>query len=459
MGLENSTISTDFDYDLFVIGAGSGGVRAARMAAGMGARVAIAEDRYMGGTCVNVGCVPKKLYVYASEFGKSFKDSEGFGWTVGEASFNWSILRDNKKEEILRLNNIYERLLEAPGAEIIHGRARVLSPQHVEVNGSRFSTERILIATGTWPYVPEFPGSEFMLTSNEIFDLEQFPERLLIIGGGYIATEFAGVFNGLGSELTQLSLDELFMRGFDDVIRGFLADEIRKSGVDLRFGSQVRAIHSAGDAFRVELDGGGEVDADAILCATGRRPHVADLNIECTKVKFSEEGFIRVNEHFQTDEPSIYALGDLIGGAQLTPVALAQGMAFAKAQFSQQQASVDYEYIPSAVFSQPNIGTVGFTENEARERFGAVTIYRSEFKPMKHTLSGREERSLMKLIVEDTNKRVVGVHMVGPDAGEIVQGMAIALRCGATKNDFDRTVGVHPTSAEEFVTMRESVKN
>ena len=249
------------------------------------------------------------------------------------------------------------------------------------------------------------------------------------------------------------------MRGFDDDIRGFLADEIRKSGVDLRFGSQVRAVHSAGDAFRVELDGGGEVDADAILCATGRRPHVADLNIECTKVRFSKEGFIRVNEHFQTDEPSIYALGDLIGGAQLTPVALAQGMAFAKTQFSQQQASVDYEYIPSAVFSQPNVGTVGFTENEARERFGAVTIYRSEFKPMKHTLSGREERSLMKLIVEDTNKRVVGVHMVGPDAGEIVQGMAIALRCGATKNDFDRTVGVHPTSAEEFVTMRESVKN
>ena len=458
MSLENSTISTDFDYDLFVIGAGSGGVRAARMAAGMGARVAIAEDRYMGGTCVNVGCVPKKLYVYASEFGKSFKDSEGFGWTAGETSFNWSILRDNKKEEISRLNNIYERLLEAPGAEVIHGRARILSPQLIEVNGSRFSTERILIATGTWPYVPEFPGSEFMLTSNEIFDLEQFPERLLIIGGGYIATEFAGVFNGLGSEVTQLYRGELFMRGFDDDIRSFLADEIRESGVDLRFGSQIRAVHSAGNAFRVELDGGGELDADAILCATGRRPNVADLNLESTKVKFSEEGFIQVNEHFQTDEPSIFALGDLIGGPQLTPVALAQGMAFAKTQFGEQPASVDYEYIPSAVFSQPSIGTVGFTEREARERFDQVTIYRSEFKPMKHTLSGREERSIMKLVVEDTNNRVVGVHMVGPDAGEIVQGMAIALRCGATKDDFDRTVGIHPTSAEEFVTMREPVE-
>ena len=459
MSLENSTISTDFDYDLFVIGAGSGGVRAARMAAGMGARVAIAEDRYMGGTCVNVGCVPKKLYVYASEFGKSFRDSAGFGWKIGETNFNWSILRDNKKEEISRLNNIYERLLEAPGAEVIHGRARVLSPQHVEVNGSRFSTERILIATGTWPYVPELPGSELMLTSNEIFDLEQFPQRLLVMGGGYIATEFAGVFNGLGSEVTQLYRGELFMRGFDDDIRGFLADEIRKSGVDLRFGSQIRAVHSVGDAFRVELDGGGELDADAILCATGRRPNVADLNIESTKVQFSEDGFIQVNEHFQTHEPSIYALGDLIGGPQLTPVALAQGMAFARTQFSEQQTSVDYEYIPSAVFSQPNVGTVGFTEHEARERYGKVTIYRSEFKPMKHTLSGREERSMMKLIVEDTSNLVVGVHMVGPDAGEIVQGMAIALRCGATKNDFDRTIGVHPTSAEEFVTMREPVKN
>ena len=458
MSLENSTISTDFDYDLFVIGAGSGGVRAARMAAGMGARVAIAEDRYMGGTCVNVGCVPKKLYVYASEFGKSFRDSAGFGWKIGETNFNWSILRDNKKEEILRLNNIYERLLEAPGAEVIHGRARVLSPQHVEVNGSRFSTEHILIATGTWPYVPELPGSELMLTSNEIFDLEQFPQRLLIMGGGYIATEFASVFNGLGSDVTQLYRGELFMRGFDDDIRSFLADEIRKSGVELRFGSQIRAVHSAGNAFRVELDGGGELDADAILCATGRRPNVADLNLESTKVKFSEEGFIQVNEHFQTDEPSIFALGDLIGGPQLTPVALAQGMAFAKTQFGEQPASVDYEYIPSAVFSQPSIGTVGFTEREARERFDQVTIYRSEFKPMKHTLSGREERSIMKLVVEDTNNRVVGVHMVGPDAGEIVQGMAIALRCGATKDDFDRTVGIHPTSAEEFVTMREPVE-
>ena len=458
MGLENSTITTDFDYDLFVIGAGSGGVRAARMAAGMGARVAIAEDRYMGGTCVNVGCVPKKLYVYASEFGKSFRDSAGFGWKIGETNFNWSILRDNKKEEILRLNNIYERLLEAPGAEVIHGRARILSPQNVEVNGARFSTERILIATGTWPYVPELPGSELMLTSDEIFDLEQFPQRLLIMGGGYIATEFAGVFNGLGSEVTQLYRGELFMRGFDDDIRSFLADEIRKSGVDLRFGSQIRAVHSAGNAFRVELDGGGELDADAILCATGRRPNVADLNLESTKVQFSDEGFIQVNEHFQTDEPSIFALGDLIGGPQLTPVALAQGMAFAKTQFGEQPANVDYEYIPSAVFSQPSIGTVGFTEREARERFDQVTIYRSEFKPMKHTLSGREERSIMKLVVEDTNNRVVGVHMVGPDAGEIVQGMAIALRCGATKDDFDRTVGIHPTSAEEFVTMREPVE-
>ena len=456
-----SEVSTNaqFDYDLFVIGAGSGGVRAARMAASMGARVAIAEDRYMGGTCVNVGCVPKKLYVYASEFGKGFKDAEGFGWQAGDTHFDWATLRDNKKAEILRLNAIYERLLETPGVKIIEGRGHVHNPNTVEVNGKQYTTARILVATGTWPFVPSMPGSEHMLTSNEIFDLEVFPERLLIVGGGYIATEFAGIFNGLGSKVTQVYRAGLFMRGFDDDVRHFLAEEVRKSGVDLRFNTNPASIEATQNGYSVTMDDGSVVDVDAILCATGRKPNIAGLNLEDTDVAFTEHGFVKVDKDFRTAEPSIYALGDLIGGPQLTPVALEEGMAFARAQFDGQETNVDYEYIPTAVFSQPNVGTVGFTEAEAREKFGEITVYRSEFKPMKHTLSGRNERSLMKLIVDKASDRVVGLHMVGPDAGEILQGMAIAMRSGATKTDFDRTVGIHPTAAEELVTMREPVSN
>lgn len=454
-----ATGDSRYDYDLFVIGAGSGGVRAARMAAAMGARVAIAEDRYMGGTCVNVGCVPKKLYVYASEYGKGFNDSAGFGWQTGKPAFDWETLRDNKKAEISRLNAIYERLLEAPGAHVIEGRAHVHNPHTVEVNGRHYSTERILLATGTWPFVPAMPGSEYMLTSNEIFDLEEFPRRLLIVGGGYIATEFAGIFNGLGSRVTQVYRGELFMRGFDHDIRAFLANEVIKSGVDLRFNTDPQAIRASGDGYIATMDDGSELEVDAVLCATGRRPNIAGLNLEDTAVTFTEHGFIRVDGDFRTEEPSIFALGDLIGGPQLTPVALAEGMAFARAQFGGQEPSVDYDFIPTAVFSQPNVGTVGFTEEEARQEFGNVTIYRSEFKPMKHTLSGRDERSLMKLVVDTVSDRVVGVHMVGPDAGEILQGIAIALRVGATKTDFDRTIGIHPTAAEEFVTMREPVSD
>ena len=447
----------NFDFDLFVIGAGSGGVRAARMSAAMGARVAIAEDRYMGGTCVNVGCVPKKLYVYASEYGKGFKDAAGFGWEIREPAFQWATLRDNKKAEISRLNAIYERLLKTPGAQIIEGRAHIHNPHSVEVNGKHYSAARILIATGTWPYVPSIPGSEYMLTSNEIFDLESFPQRLVIIGGGYIATEFAGIFNGLGAQVTQLYRGDLFMRGFDDDVRVFLASEVRKSGVDLRFNSNPASISIGSNGYHVTLDDGAVLEADAVLCATGRRPNITGLNLEQTAVTFTDDGFIKVNDEFRTHEPSIFALGDLIGGPQLTPVALEEGMAFAKAHFNNEEARVDYKLIPTAVFSQPNVGTVGMTEAQARTTFGEVTVYRSEFKPMKHTLSGRDERSMMKLIVDPVTDRVVGLHMVGPDAGEICQGMAIAMRVGATKTDFDRTIGIHPTAAEEFVTMREPV--
>jgi glutathione reductase (NADPH) len=445
----------DFDFDLFVIGAGSGGVRAARMAAGFGARVAVAEDRYMGGTCVNVGCVPKKLYVYASEFGKAFKDARGFGWDSETAPFNWATLRDNKKTEIARLNAIYRNLLTGVEATMMDGRARILDPQTVEVNGQSYQAEKILVATGGWPHVPEFPGNDLAITSNEIFDLETFPQRLLVVGGGYIAVEFAGIFNGLGAEVTQLYRGPLFLRGFDPDIRAHAAQEIAKTGVDLRFETNVQSITRGAGGLQVSLTDGSSLETDVVLYATGRKPHLDGLGLENTGVKLTEFGAIAVDEHFQTDEPGIFALGDVTGGMELTPVALAEGMAFARRQFGALENTVDYDFIPTAVFCQPNIGTVGFTEEEARAKFGHIRLFKSTFKPMKHTISGRDEKTFMKLIVDKASDRVVGVHMMGPDAGEIMQGIAIALRAGATKALFDSTIGIHPTAAEEFVTMRE----
>jgi glutathione reductase (NADPH) len=443
------------DYDLFVIGAGSGGVRAARMAAGFGARVAVAEDRYMGGTCVNVGCVPKKLYVYASEYGKGFSDARGFGWQSDKPPFDWATLRDNKKTEISRLNAIYDRLLGGANAEVINGRARIVDPHTVAVGDTHYSTERILIATGGWPYIPEFPGSELAVTSNEIFDLAEFPQRLVIVGGGYIAVEFAGIFNGLGAQVTQLYRGPLFLRGFDADIRAHAAQEIAKTGVDLRFETNVTAIERSANGLLLQLTDGSTLEADAVLYATGRKPHLQDLGLENVSVDLDDRGFIAVNDEFRSSEPSIYALGDVIGGMELTPVALAEGMAFARRQFGGMQRDVEYDYIPTAVFCQPNIGTVGYTEEEARSKFGDIELYKSSFKPMKHTISGRDEKSFMKMIVDKASDRVVGVHMVGPDAGEIMQGIAIAMKAGATKALFDSTIGIHPTAAEEFVTMRE----
>lgn len=446
---------SDRDFDLFVIGAGSGGVRAARMAASFGARVAIAEDRYMGGTCVNVGCVPKKLYVYAAEYGKGFDDARGFGWSNSDKQFDWPTLRDNKKDEISRLNAIYRNLLDGVDATTINGRARIVDPHTVAVGDERYTADKILVATGGWPYKPDFPGNELSVTSNEIFDLEHFPQRLLIIGGGYIAVEFAGIFNGLGSKVTQLYRGPLFLRGFDTDIRAHAAEEIRKSGVDLRFETNITELSKGANGLVATLTDGSQLEVDAVLCAAGRRPHLDGLGLENTAVTLSSHGTIEVNDKFQTDEPSIYALGDVTGGLELTPVALAEGMSFARREFNQTERDVDYEFIPTAVFSQPNIGTVGFTESEAQMKFGSITQYKSMFKPMKHTISGRDEKSFMKLIVDDATDRVVGVHMVGPDAGEIMQGIAIAMKAGATKAMFDATIGIHPTAAEEFVTMRE----
>jgi len=417
--------------------------------------VAIAEDRYMGGTCVNVGCVPKKLYVYASEYGKGFVDAREFGWDAEAHSFDWATLRDNKKQEIARLNAIYDNLLSGVDAEVINGRASIVDAHTVSVNGQHYSAEKILIATGGWPRRDSRPGAELGITSNEIFDLEEFPRRILIAGGGYIAVEFAGIFNGLGADVTQLYRGPLFLRGFDDDIREFASQEIPKTGVDLRFNTIIESIERAPEGLRCTLSDRTEMVVDQVLYAIGREPHIDGLGIENVNVELDDRGYIAVDEEFRTGEPSIFAVGDVIGGMELTPVALAEGMAFARKQFGPEHKQVEYEFIPSAVFSQPNIGTVGFTEEQARKTFGDITLYKSNFRPMKHTVSGRDERTFMKLIVDNATDRVVGVHMMGPDAGEIMQGIAIALKAGATKAMFDATIGIHPTAAEEFVTMRE----
>lgn len=444
------------DYDLFVIGAGSGGVRAARMAAGFGANVAIAEDLYLGGTCVNVGCVPKKLYVYASEYRHAFEDAQGFGWSAQKPEFDWRTLRENKTEEIARLNSIYDKMLGNAGAEVIHGRAKIVGPNEVEVGGKRYTAEKILIATGGWPRKDTRPGTaEYGVTSNEIFDLPEFPKRVLIAGGGYIAVEFAGIFNGLGAEVIQLYRGPLFLRGFDQDVREFAAQELPKAGIDLRFEVIIDSIEKADDGLLCKLSDGSEVVVDQVLYAIGRVPNTEGLGLENVDVKCNDAGYIEVDDDFRTSVPSIFAVGDVTGGVELTPVALAEGMAFARKQYGAVDRPVEYEFIPSAVFCQPNIGSVGFTEERAREEFEGVTIYKSTFRPMKHTISGRDERTLMKLIVDDATDRVVGVHMMGPDAGEIIQGIAIALKAGATKATFDATIGIHPTAAEEFVTMRE----
>jgi len=447
-------MNNDNSCDLFVIGAGSGGVRAARISAGLGAKVIVAEGLYLGGTCVNVGCVPKKLYVYGSEFGKAFKDAEGFGWTVNGTSFDWPTLRDNKTREISRLNSIYDRLLDGSGAQVISGMATLVDAHTVEVNRTRYHAKKILLATGSWPTKPEFPGNELAITSNEIFDLDSFPQRLLVVGGGYIATEFACIFNGLGAQVTQLYRGDLFMRGFDNDVRVFAAEEIRKTGVDLRFNSNIVSLSQTHEGLEAQLTDGSSMVVDAVLCATGRHPNIEGLGLEKTAVTLDARGYVSADERFQTDEPSIFALGDMTGGPQLTPVAIEQAMAFAQTQFGDAEKVMDYSFIPTAVFCQPNIGTVGFTEEACEARGIDIDVYLSDFKPMKHTLSGRDERTLMKLIVDKSSDRVIGLHMVGPDAGEICQGMAVAMKAGATKADFDSTVGIHPTAAEEFVTMR-----
>ncbi len=451
-----------FDIDLFVIGGGSGGVRAARQAAQRGARVALAEMAQMGGTCVNVGCIPKKLYSYAAHYAESFEESHGFGW-VGEAPrLDWELLKTNRAREISHLNGIYLALLKGAGVQIIEGRATLVDAHTVDVGGKQYRAKTILIATGGKPSVPEVTGREHVITSNEIFDLSPFPKRLLVVGGGYIACEFASIFNGLGSKVVQLYRRAQVLRGFDDDVRTFIAGEMIKTGVDLRLNADVAAIERTAGGLQVQLAGGSSVTVDAVLYATGRVPNIQGLGLDAVGVRQNDEGAIQVNGQYQSSAPSIYALGDVTSRVQLTPVALGEAMALVDHLFGptagKKPRNMSYEFIPTAVFTHPNIGTVGYTETGAREKFGPITVYRSEFKPLRHTLSGSSERTLMKLVVEDATDRVVGLHMVGQDAGEIVQGFAVAMKAGATKAVFDSTIGIHPTAAEEFVTMREPFK-
>ncbi|MEQ9487647.1 MAG: glutathione-disulfide reductase [Alphaproteobacteria bacterium] len=445
----------DYDFDLFTIGAGSGGVRASRMAAGYGAKVAVAEDRYLGGTCVNVGCVPKKLFVYASHYREEFHEAAGFGWDVRSAEFDWSTLIENKNTEISRLNGIYRNLLSNAGVTLFEDRATVLDAHTVDVGGKRVTAERILIATGGWPSVPDIPGKEHIVTSNEAFFLDRLPKRAVIVGGGYIAVEFAGIFNGLGVETSQLYRGPLFLRGFDEDVRSFLAEEMTKKGVDLRFNANITAIEEDAGGYRATLEDGSVLETDLVMYATGRHPNTAGLGLEQAGVNLAPNGSVIVNDDFQTSVPSIYALGDVIDRVALTPVAIAEGMVFSWNTYRTGGKKMDYRDIPTAVFSQPAIGTVGLTEDQARAKYEAIDIYQSEFRALKHTLSGSSERTMMKLIVDKASDRVVGAHMIGPEAGELTQGLGIAMKAGATKADFDATIGIHPTSAEEFVTMRE----
>ncbi len=451
------TQTTQYDFDLFVIGAGSGGVRAARMAAGHGARVAIAEDRYFGGTCVNVGCVPKKLYVYASQFSESFTGSAGFGWSVSEPKFDWAKLVGNKDAEIARLQNVYENLLQNSGVNVVSGRANLVDAHTVKIADKTYTAERILVSTGGWPFVPDVEGKEHIVTSNEIFNLPKLPKQMVIVGGGYIAVEFAGIMHGLGVDVTVFERGDKLLRGFDEDIRDFLVAEMIKKGIKFMPNTKVDRIEQVSAGFTVHTTAGENVPTDLVMYATGRVPNTKGIGLESIGVALDKVGAIIVNDDYQTNVPSIYALGDVTNRVNLTPVATAEGMALVNKLYASKANQVDYEYIPTAVFSQPSIGTVGLTEAQAREKYGEIDIYKTDFKPMKNTLAGINERTLMKIIVVRSTDKVVGMHMVGPEAGEIIQGFAVAIRAGATKAIFDSTIGIHPTAAEEFVTMRKPV--
>ena len=447
----------DNDVDLFVIGAGSGGVRAARIASSYGARVMIAEEYRVGGTCVIRGCVPKKLLVYASRFSDEFEDAAGYGWTVGEPEFHWSALIANKDREIARLEAAYTSTLERFNVTLIKSRAVLEDANTVRLaTGARVHAETILISTGAWPHLgPKIPGIEHAISSNEAFHLAELPKRIVIQGGGYIAVEFACIFAGLGSEVTLVYRGENILRGFDDDVREHLRNEMRGRGIAVTCGHTVVAIEKSGDEFVVRLSDNSAIPADKVMFAIGRRPNVMGLGLEGLHMKIHEHGGIEVDEYSRTSVPNIYAVGDVTNRVNLTPVAIREGHAFADTIYGGKPTPVDHSNVPTAVFSEPEIGVIGLTEHQARERLAKVDVYKTTFRPMKATLSGRNTRSFMKLLVDGGTDRVVGCHIVGPDAGELIQIIGVAVKMGATKADFDATMAVHPTAAEELVTMRE----
>ena len=458
-------MSDAFDYDLFVIGAGSGGVRAARMAASKGVKVAVAEERYLGGTCVNVGCVPKKLFVYASQFPELFHASAGFGWDIPQSpTLDWSTLRDNKTAEIERLNQIYQTLIDNSGADLINGRATIDGPHRVLVNDRTYTARVILIATGGWPYIPDFPGSEHGISSNEMFYLDQLPKTAVILGGGYIAVEFAGILNGLGVETHLVYRGSALLKSFDREMVEKVQEGMQAKGVKVHLNSTIEAISkteaisTTENGLSVLLNDQTSLDAGLVLFATGRKANTSGLGLETTNVQIQNHGAIEVDQNFATAEPSIYALGDVIDRVQLTPVAIQEAMVLVEHLYGEGQLTIDYNDIPTAVFCQPEFATVGLTEEQARAKYNDIDLYLSDFKPMLQTLGGGAERITMKLVVDSASDRVVGCHMVGDHAAEIIQGIGIAIKAGATKAHFDATIGIHPSAAEEFVTMRNKAR-
>lgn len=446
-----------YDFDLITIGAGSGGVRASRLSAGYGGRVATIEESRVGGTCVMRGCVPKKLLVYGAHYAEHFEDAAGFGWTVGETSHDWSALIAAKDKELDRLERIYHRMFQDSGVNLIEGRGVLADAHTVEVDGKTYTTEKILVAVGGWPFIPDITGKEHAITSNEALDLKELPEKILIVGGGYIALEFAGIFNALGSKVDVAIRSGAILRGFDNDVSNTVSEELEKKGISIHRDCVLRSIEKLADGrLSVMVDRGEELIVDQVMYATGRSPNTDGLGLENAGVKVTKDGAIIVDEWNRSSVENVFAVGDVTDRVNLTPVAINEGRVFAETFFNNNPLTLDYTNIASAVFTQPTVATVGLTEEQAREQH-KVKIFISRFRAMKHTLSGRDERIMMKLVVDKDTDKVLGCHMVGDEAPEIIQGLAVALKCGATKAQFDATIGIHPTAAEEFVTMRDAV--
>jgi glutathione reductase (NADPH) len=446
-----------YDYDMITIGAGSGGVASSRRAGSHGARIAICEDSRVGGTCVIRGCVPKKFLVYAAEFADAFADAAGYGWTMPEPGFDWPTLIANKNKEIDRLEGIYRDLLRNANVTLFEARARICDPHTVEVGGKRHTAANILVATGARPVLPPIPGIQHAITSNEALELPRRPNRVVIVGGSYIACEFASIFNGLGSTVAIVIRGDKILRGFDDDIRASLTAEMQARGIVIHAHTQIAEIEKAGEGLCLTTTRGDALQTDQVMYAIGRAPHTANMGLEETGVSLKPGGAIAVDEWSRSSVANIYAIGDVTDRINLTPVAIAEGRAVAETLFNDNPMVMDHANVPSAVFSIPPVGTVGLSEAEARRQFGAIDVFRARFRPMKNALSGRDARTMMKLVVDRKTDRVLGCHMVGPDAPELIQGLAVAVKCGATKRQFDQTVGIHPTAGEEFVTMRDRV--